>query len=391
MAIHVGSNSGFKSMERNEQMRLGVYVDDKVDDLNSISSMLSVSGDAGIRFSAFPVKELAELAAEILEVSPSIVALDFRLDEDGQLSPRHAFKGGGLAQQLRDRLITEPLKDFPIVLVSAESKFNSVYKPDTTAHDLFDRTYVKESLSDPVKLDSIHKELVALCRAYETLRDLWPSGEKLSVFGLPSGELKVVTEIQELRECVQGSASPHALIRYFLRNIVDRPGLLFSDADVCARLGIQQDAFEDIRPHLVEQGLRYEGILCEGWSRWWAHKLESWAEEVFGQRLGLLTGAKRVEILNTKLGLKLATAKSRWNQSTEERFAFVCASCGHSTEVRHSLSAFDPFSPRYAAKQRICWDCIQTDQYSAEGLRVDDTDMPLVEKIKSIKDRLADN
>src|SRR5688572_10451347 len=115
----------------------GLFVDDE-DDV--YSGLLSVDGQLKVDF--LPVAEITHLAAKIEGASPLVVALDYRLDERAEaLSKAQTYKGSGLAQILRDRAIEERANDFAIVLVSAERNITRFYKPDQTAHDLFDRIY----------------------------------------------------------------------------------------------------------------------------------------------------------------------------------------------------------------------------------------------------------
>jgi hypothetical protein len=72
------------------------------------------------------------------------------------------------------------------------------------------------------------------------------------------------------------------------------------------------------------------------------------------------------------LGIEAAT--STWNKSPNEKFAFSCASCRRPSEVRHSVSVFDPGAPRYSQRRRICWDCVQTERYREFRLVVDEVD-----------------
>jgi hypothetical protein len=360
----------------------GLFIDDYVDQAEIYAPLLSSKGEDGLTLDCSVAKEnVAEFANEIFESNPNIVALDFSLDDNLELvSPKKAYKGSGLAQLLRDKIITtsDPCRDFPIVLVSAEDKLSRLFRPDSTAHDLFDKTYVKEKATEDK--EQVRKELVALCHGYSMLKSVW-NGDRLNVFGLPEKEQRSI-ETQELTWVIADAAAPHIVARFILREVIDRAGLLLSDNEVAARLGVAKTEAEGFEKLLSDNSIRYEGIFHGGWRRWWAHRFDAWAENFFARRPTSLTGIERVRLLRERAGLDLVPAVSAWNGSSDERFAFACASCGQPTEVRHSLAAFDSRVPRFGQRRRICWDCIQTDKYLYARLSVDDIDSNLVEEVK---------
>ena len=359
----------------------GFYVDDSLTD-QIFARRLSTRDNEGLTLSFKPVKEAADLADEIFEAHPDLVALDFRLDENlAETNLRHAYKGSGLAQLLRDRAAVEPQWDFPIVLVSNEQKYHKYYRPDGTAHDLFDRAYFKENVSEDST--EARRELLSLCEGYEALKAIWSSGDRLSVFGLTDKERHVVN-VQELRLALEDAAAPHIAARIILRDIIDRTGILLSDGEVAARLGISPNQISLVTPMLTANDIPYNGVFGAGWRRWWAHRFDDWAEEYFKRRPTSLTAAERARIISEKEGLEVEAAKSPWNDSSDEKVAFSCACCGRPTEIRHSLTAFDPRVPRFGQRKRICWDCIQADRMGngPAALKIDEIDANFVDEVR---------
>lgn len=355
----------------------GFFVDDTETDI-IYATLLSTTGDAGLSFEYRTVSEAASLATEIFDARPDIVALDFRLDENpDMIDPKKSYNGSGLAQLLRDKAIQAPEYDFPIILISSEQNFERYYRPDGTAHDLFDRTYKKDATAEnsaPVK-----SQLLSLCNGYQALKAVWGNGgDRLSVFGLGDGERELVAT-QDLRAAIVSAGAPHIAARTIFKGIVDRPGLLLSDQDVAARLGVSE--LGEVEQILMEHDIAYRGIFHEGWRRWWAHRLEDWAINLFGGRPTNLLGSARVSVLREKLKVDVTPAVSTWNRSSDERFAFSCAVCHRPGEIRHSVTAFDPHAPKYAHRKRICWDCIETGQYIAAKLEVDDVDSDLAAEV----------
>jgi len=349
-----------------------------VDDLDEIyATLLSSVGD-GLAIKYRPLDEAASLAGELFNSHPDIVAVDFRLDENPEMiDPNKAYNGSGLAQLLRDKAAASPEYDFPIVLISAEDKLERFYRPDGTAHDLFDRIYKKDEVAESPK--PVRAQLISLCKGYEDIKAVWRGGlERLSVFGLYGEELTAIAN-QELRAALISAGAPHIAASIILKGVIDRPGLLLSDNELSARLGIA-----DLRPIesvLVDRQIQYQGVFSGGWRRWWAHRFDDWARTVFGARPTTMTGSARANVLNENFGANVKAAVSTWNKSSDERFAFSCAVCERPGEIRHSVAAFDPYAPKHSHRKRICWDCVQTGRYVQAKIEVDDVDANLVEDV----------
>lgn len=356
----------------------GFFVDDSPEDA-VFARLLSSGIRQGLDLEYLQVEEAGKLSARIFDAKADIVLLDFRLDENpAMVSPDNAYKGSGLAQLLRDKAITAPDNDFPIVLVSAENKFNAFFRPDRTAHDLFDRAYGKEYVHTSEV--QIQNELVSLCEGYKALKESWKS-DRMSVFALTEDDQHAFDH-QEITYPIIDATSPHIAARVILKTLIEREGVLISTREAAARLGADESQIGEIEKLLEKNGLAYQGIFSSGWPRWLAYKFDNWIEDLLGKRPSTLTGNERCQIINEKTGLELVPAKSTWNGSSDEKFIFSCASCHRPTEIKHSLAAFDPLCPRHGQRKRICWDCIQTDKFSHNHLNIDDIDRDMIEDVK---------
>jgi hypothetical protein len=334
-----------------------------------------------LQFQSQDVEEVAVLAGKIIGEGPIIVAIDYRLDEaPAGLQADQTYKGSALAQHLRDASIEHPEQDFALVLVSAESKIKTLYRPDKTAHDLFDRVYVKEDINN--HRAAIRQELVSLCKGYEKLRAV---GRKYDIIDLMAGteDDRPHVDAQEIRVKLAEAAAPHIAARIVL-NLIDRPGPLLSTEYACAYLGIDPGDGQTVTVVMRDARIAYEGIFADAWPRWWAHRLESWAQGIFKRRATGLPASDRARILSESTGKAFEPARSPWNESPNELISFACASCGRGAELRHSVAAFEPSQPRYMVRRRICWDCVQKDQYEAvePPLSIDDADKFLAEQVK---------
>jgi hypothetical protein len=360
--------------------KTGVFVDDQE---TVYAKLLTRRGELEFQYLAVDT-DIATLANRIRDYDPAVVALDYRLDQEvGGLAPEKTYKASAVAQHLRDKAVERPGKDFAIVLVSAEEKIRTLFDPDRTAHDLFDRVYVKEQITeDP---DTAQAQLVALADAYGAL--VAQQGYDLEGILGTEADDRVFVDIQELKSAVESASAPHQVIGFLLKHVFDKPGLLLDAEDTAARLGITPASLDKIAAKLDQANLTYKGLLANAWPRWWAHRLEGWLTETFGARPITLPAVTRAQMLSAMLDTQLDPAKSPWTDRVDEKIAVACASCRRGTEVRHSVSAFEGSMPRYRIARRICWDCVQTDRYESAHppLQIDDVDRPLAQKVKAME------
>jgi hypothetical protein len=361
--------------------KVGIFVDDQEEVYAEL-----LTRDGVIEFVHLPVDAgITALASQTMAQRPAVVALDYRLDENvGGLPADESYKASALAQHFRDKAVEDPTKDFSIVLVSAEDKIKALYDPDLTAHDLFDRVYVKERVtSDP---DAVQDELIDLSTAYETL--IAKGGRyELGALLAAREDDDAFLDVQELTLAASSASAPHQIVCFLLRNLLDKPGLLLDADDVAARLGIDHASFPNVEGKLIAAGIVYEGLLSGAWPRWWAHRLEEWCVQLFDAKPITLTSAERAEKIRAALEIEVEPARSRWTGGTDERIAVACASCRNGTEVRHSVNVFEGPMPRYRIARRICWDCVQTDRYAhvRPRLQIDDLDEAVAERVKTLE------
>ncbi|ANK12122.1 hypothetical protein A9D12_03290 [Erythrobacter neustonensis] len=356
----------------------GIFVDDED---QQFAALLSTRGVLDFDYHA--VAPLTDQALAIRLAQPNVVALDYRLDEvTPNVENGHTFKGSGLAQLLRDEAIVNPDHDFGIVLVSNDYKLEAYFAPDRTAHDLFDIVYAKEIVVS--ERARVRAELCALSNGYQFLRELNKKYDPVVLLSASEAEVDRV-RIQSIASVLSDASAPHLAAKFVLNAIIKRPGLLLDDADAASLLGLKIDSFFKLVPALTADDLLYTGIFSEGWRRWWANRLEEWGENITGKPLLDLTAQQRAEALSVRFGEALEPAASPWNHSSDEYVGFACCSCRRPTELRHSLAVFESRAPRFAARRRICWDCIQTDRYLNDGhpWQIEESDASLIVGIKT--------
>lgn len=375
-------------------MTTGIFIDDDETQQTVISALLA---ESGIDFSRIvePTK-ISEIKARILELAPDIIVMDYRLDEVRKEGFDSDFRAGGLAQVLRETFLDHPEKDAPIVLLSTETNIRNLFTPDKTSHDLFDMWFLKGTVQSTNKSEKgrVFDALSGLISGYSDIKRIRDGTEPGSlVRSLLNVNEEEFSRIQSdgLKPLIVNAAgeaeATHLIARHFLSRLIRRPGILLDECSLRAKLGIAEGDTEGFKTLSEAAGFNaflYDGIFAGGWRRYWRHRFNSWAAQTIDQPLSGMTATKRIEDLNTKFGLKLVPAVSRWSGSSDEYFAVACRVCHNPTELRHSVACFDPLIAVYMERGRICYDCVdKQDELDRIQIRIDENDEKLVDDIRS--------
>lgn len=360
----------------------GLYVDDDNTDFGELltSKELKLTFSSDIR--PGPIKKLI---SAVQEYKPDVLAMDYRLDENQkEFDGENNYRAGGVAQLLREDAVNQPGLDFPIVLVSNENKIATLFNPDRTAHDLFDAWYAKEFIT--TSLVQVQKEILALIHGYRCIRDCRGKPDfSLLLLTIKNEEWADLGAGDLVQEIEEKDLPTHVIARHVLTKVIRRPGLLLSPEDTFARLGIAPNDpnLPALWDRLRKDGLGYDGIFSEGWPRIWRHRFDAWSEDKLGRPLSAIPGEDRVKKLAEKLGMNLTPAISKWTKKSKEFFSFACASCRHPTEQMNSVAALESSIPSYAERKRICFNCVMTDEYLKERLKISSHDESIARKVKS--------
>lgn len=360
----------------------GIYIDD---DRNARQFATRLESDR-LQIRLIEPSELVSLADKVVEGRPDVVILDYRLDEmKGSRTEAVTYRAAPVAQHMRDRTGAHPDQDFPIVLISSEEKIRQLYRPEKTAHDLFDWKFVKQDVAASKDAANI---LLGLVDGYALLRrhagDLYVP----QLFGL-TPEQMYLADYQELQAVLKAARSPHIAARYLLNFVFRRQGLLIDRPNLLARLGITLptgDALAALdawcRP------TRYTGVFSGCGERWWAALIEAQLTQLLGGPPGQYTAAQRAAKLRDQLGYPYEPALERWTQSEEFVPVFACASCQSPTPLKHSLACLDTGLPSFVLRRRICYMCIMTDEYIDRRALEDDQELQLDASEKRVADRI---
>lgn len=404
----------------------GVFVDDLDDQGNLYADLLSTAeGSTGkIEVSYLQAEDLPTTAQKIFDMNVDFVILDFRLDtntsEGGSLT--YDYKGASLGQFIRDKVVndiykdvneelavsendtpvfgdrcdngdikslgqsdltvTKKFKDIPLILLSSEFNLSSIYKRDKTSHDLFDMFFTKSDSPENSALMS--EKIYSVANAYKVINSVCNEGkDRKALFSIDGDEeLIFVLSNQEIQHAIAKTDVPHLIAGFILKQIIQKTGILYSDKDIAAKLGLSLDDLDEkIISFFDDNGCRYKGVFSDGWRRWWACKTDAALENLLDARPIKLSAVERVQAINRKLDLSLQPFRSKWNGSDSEKYMFSCACCQLPTEIRHSVTVFEPKKYTFQQQRRICWDCLVNDR-DIENFEISDSDKKIADAVR---------
>lgn len=379
----------------------GMFIDDNPEHslvYSNILSLLEYPNQSKLLVSAEPVTEFSEMVKKVIDSNVDILFLDYRLDEilvDKCFDNSTSYKGGGLAQFLREKASTitgdsQPtytFKDIPIVLISSEDNIQRLYEPEQTTHDLFDAVYSKRTIGLEIEQQKFSKKFFSLIVGYKRLAKYVNDNDTnvvLAIFKLKDedNEGQEIVKKQEIVKPLNKSTLAHVRARFLLKYILRREGVLLSKHELVARLGTTMESFDSMNSVKLTSELedaKYEGIFAEGWERWWQHKIEDLFFRYEILRPYSLTAEERTSKINAIFDANLKPATSQYTGKTDEKVAFACTCCRKPTEVKHSLSVYDPQIPNFVIKKRVCFACLISNKFKGE---IEESEQRIFENLK---------
>lgn len=245
--------------------------------------------------------------------------LDLRLDdypnEDGK---RADFRGTSLAQEIRTRQKEKDLKNFPIVLFSANSKLKQSL--ENSGKDLFDICLEKEVNAESFKI--VTPQLISLAEGYSFLKENNDISKVLNI------DIDFIDErfISELSQLLPNP--PHVLSQFIINELIEKQGLLINERILAARLGldlpVDSHDWEKIKDTL--SFAKYKGVFAEGWERWWMPELEKWWNEVIESKTFLRStpAVERVELIKKALNITDIKSAQKIDKAESEEFWTIC-------------------------------------------------------------------
>lgn len=232
--------------------------------------------------------------------------LDWRLDMIPTNGTYFRFRAGTVAQEIRIRQAEGNFTSFPIVLWSTDEKLKISYSSDTASHDLFDKRYYKDEISEAdIKVGS---ELLYLADGYKKIAKSLGSEQFINLVLDIDEEKKTFLPISFIGFLEQQSKmSTHEYARILLKEVIETPGVLINDEVLASKFGIDQEKSTDWNELLeLLSKTKYSGAFSKGWERWWWNLINKKWWRGFDSKspsLQSLNAEGRVKLLREKTGL----------------------------------------------------------------------------------------
>jgi hypothetical protein len=283
-----------------------------------------------------PTSDLKDLF-EHIEPETDAVILDYRLTKGKNNA---CFDAPTIAQTLRTKH-KDDNNGIPLILMSNESIKVNEFDKDFTSQDLFDFVLTKEEFTRnkgefKIKLDSF-------IFAYQRIKI---EKNLLNILNLKKDEINLHAMLLfEYDKFGNNQIKISSLIYYDLINAI---GLTIGEDVLSARLGISKESkdwhhvLENLRP------AKYNGIFSDSKNRWWMEKVNLWWIDKISvdKSLRRLNAEERVELIKSKLNLKMLTSLNKTEHSMSTNFWTIC---------KHSKLPLDPFDGIEILKDYKLW------------------------------------
>lgn len=251
--------------------------------------------------------------------------IDLRLNENPKSSDDATYFAQTLAQTIRTgQNISSPyFHTFPLFLLTSDENYKAFYKGDLTSHDLFDLYYIKGKLADKGML--YEKQISSIINSYKVIPSSFDDNDnkyklnqllnceefEIDIFNLNIDEMESISEVSQ----------------FILKQIILRNGIIINENVLASRLGIDNKSSEDwdnLKLILSYNSILYNGVLSDGWDRWWSQRLIDWWEEQFSTPLIALKATDRVKFITEKFGLKNLSEAKPIEDNLSNQFWTIC-------------------------------------------------------------------
>jgi len=250
--------------------------------------------------------------------------LDLRLDIKVNGGERADYKAFAFAQEYRTLTTDGKVTDIPIILITTDHKFASLYLRDNTSHDLIDYYFIKEEVPDQL---SIGDMLVDFAKGYKKLNEINSLGRKRLIEGLSCSAPLFLDDRCGSRFGVKKHPT-HDYAGFIFKKIIQHPGLLIDENTLAARLGVDITNSPDWQKLLGALGgeCEYKGVFGYAWKRWWGSFVEDWWKEKVKSKefLQHLSAEKRVEILMQRFDLPHLNAAKPISEGYSTSYWTIC-------------------------------------------------------------------
>ncbi len=307
-----------------------LYIDDNAgaEENNCSSFVTSLSQNKLLDIKVIAPNRLEEFIETLVSKYSDYNAfiLDLRLNENQEGDEVANYLGQVLAQAIRTEQTTKDrrLVEFPLFLLTSDTKLQEYYNTDISSHDLFDHYFFKDNLA--IDGSEYEKQIFSIIMSYEKIKNSFDENEKkyqlhylldceeyeIDIFNLNIDTMMSISEISQ----------------FILKQIVLRNGILINEEILASRLGVDieksKEDWQSIKTILIEQNINYKGILSNGWLRWWGHRLIEWWDENFSKPLISLNAEERVKRLKEKFNFNNLVSAQPIEENLSTQFWTIC-------------------------------------------------------------------
>lgn len=303
------------------------------------------------------------------------VLIDLCLDGTGANSL--AFKAQPFAQQIRTWASEEKMPQIPVVLCSTLGKYD-IYRKDSASHDLFDYYFDKTDVN--FKRESLR--LKSLSEGYQLLNKKGVTAEEY----LGRNDLEIIDA--KIIDFLKGQ-SVFETARRIIKDVLPYSGILIDEYVVAARMGVNlnesKDEWDKLMAAIAGENF-YKGVFSEGWSRFWADKVNAFFMKLSGGKpYQIMSAVERIEMLKANGYDGLIAAKPiEYNNSSY--FNTVCCYSGLPLDSMEGIPVEDRMSlMQWQESHFVSFYFVAKGDYKVENLSQEG-----VKKMQEIKQRISD-
>jgi hypothetical protein len=333
-----------------------VFVDNSADDLK-IANRLNAMGLPCERLVAPPTIDtlLLNLRGQVRGPGFCLILLDYRLDDDQEMSTNRAtYRGGTVAAALK-----EEMPDSPVVLMTTQEKRETWLVPNPRVRGLFDFEVLKEQLTRPKTRQAVVRDLLDLGHGFQLIARNQVGASHSRGWGAVAAALGLKRDEAMLLPAVLGAGPPTGVTQianFVLHSLMHYPGLLLDARESAARLGISHDSFMRVAVHSEFRSAKYEGVFSEIGERWWRGRLEQALHHLHGATSN--SGDRsRVEAIQSGTEItEIRLGHCTWCEGIE--IDRTCQVCRGAADPWHRLVATVESWPTWAELPVVCFECI---------------------------------
>lgn len=307
--------------------------------------------ESGLRCKRLPPDSTIDaLAKTILEEGPSILLLDYRLDDLSDAD----YRAGTVAAWTREKLAS-----IPVVLVTTQENLKDWVAGSPQVRQLFDLEIFKSEIAKAGRDEpTIATQLLDLISGYHDI------GTALSQDDPQQAVIRLLRpasegEIRAIMDCGPPAGEhlqPSTIASWLLRKVLKHPGPLLDINESAVRLGILEDGLTSREVQESLPDCAYSGVFSASHPRWWRGRLETKLRADLLPEDAEFDARTSSEALSKATNVNLEHAVCSW--CLEPYPIRICTTCGKPVDLSHSLVVEAPERPGWAEPSLACFTCI---------------------------------